>query len=243
MLYVTGDCHGEYERFGSRKFSAGPGDGVLVCGDFGVRPPEDRSQRYWSRWLAEKPFEVLFCAGNHEYFPCLNSLPGEDWMGGKIHRLAPNVIHLMDGEVFAYQGKTIFVMGGAQSHDVEDGLLDPNAPDYRARKRDLDRRHGRYRTIGVDWWPEELPDPALYDRARANLDRVGWKVDLVITHCAPTGVQRQMPDLTHPGNHLTDFLQQVWERLDFGAWYCGHYHRETVLSGVTILYESICPIP
>ena len=241
MLYVTGDCHGEYERFSSRKFPGGPEDMVLVCGDFGVRPEEDRSQRYWSRWLGEKPFTLLFCTGNHEYFPRLNALPMEGWMGGRIHRLAPNVIHLMDGEVFHIQGRTIFVMGGAQSHDVEDGLLDPAAPDYSARKREMYRRRGRYRTVGVDWWPEELPDPALYDWTRANLERAGWKVDVVVTHCAPRGVQEKLAE-GYPVNHLTDFLEEVRQRLDFGAWYCGHYHREGQADGVTCLYGSILPV-
>ena len=238
MLYVTGDCHGEYGRFSSRKFHGGAEDMVLVCGDFGIRPEEDRTQRYWSRWLEEKPFTLLFCTGNHEYFPRLNDLPVEEWMGGRIHRLAPNLIHLMDGEVFRIQGKRIFVMGGAQSHDMEDGLLDPAAPDYSAQKRALDRRKGRYRTVGVDWWPEELPDPALYDRARANLDRVGWKVDMVITHCAPDSVQETLTG-NYPANHLTHFLEEVRQRLEFGAWCCGHYHREMRVKDITLLYERI----
>ena len=35
MIYVTGDTHGEFERLGSKHFPGGPGDYLIICGDFG----------------------------------------------------------------------------------------------------------------------------------------------------------------------------------------------------------------
>ena len=35
MICVTGDTHGEFERFGSKHFSGGLGDYLIICGDFG----------------------------------------------------------------------------------------------------------------------------------------------------------------------------------------------------------------
>ena len=37
MIYVTGDTHGEFERLGSKHFPGGPGDYLIVCGDFAGR--------------------------------------------------------------------------------------------------------------------------------------------------------------------------------------------------------------
>lgn len=35
MICVTGDTHGEFERLGSKHFPGGPGDYLIICGDFG----------------------------------------------------------------------------------------------------------------------------------------------------------------------------------------------------------------
>ena len=65
----------------------------------------------------ELPFSVLFVDGNHENFDLLNSYPVEIWKGGKVHRVKPNITHLMRGQVFEIEGKTIFTFGGATSID------------------------------------------------------------------------------------------------------------------------------
>ena len=60
----------------------------------------------------------------------MSKYPTEEWNGGKIQRIRPHVIHLMRGQVFDLQGYSFFTMGGARSHDIEDGILNPKAPDY-----------------------------------------------------------------------------------------------------------------
>ena len=42
-----------------------------------------------------------------------------------------------------------------------------------------------FRVKGVSWWPEELPSAEEYSEALANLERAGWAVDCILTHCAP----------------------------------------------------------
>ena len=46
-----------------------------------------------------------------------------------------------------------------------------------------------YRVNHLSWWEEELPSEEEYQTARANLDRAGWEVDYIITHCCPTSIQ------------------------------------------------------
>ena len=68
--------------------------------------------------------------GNHENFDRFNEFPVHHWHGGKIHYIRPHVIHLMRGQVFEIGGITFFTMGGASSHDIQDGILDPASPDF-----------------------------------------------------------------------------------------------------------------
>ena len=46
-------------------------------------------------------------------------------------RIGRNVYHLLRGYVFDFCGKKFFSFGGASSHDVDDGILDPE--DYESR--------------------------------------------------------------------------------------------------------------
>lgn len=66
-----------------------------------------------------------------------------------MHWVRPNILHLMRGQVFELQGYTFFTLGGAKSHDMEDGILDPKAPEFETQLmmlRLLGRR--RYRVLG-----------------------------------------------------------------------------------------------
>ena len=60
----------------------------------------------------------------------LNAFPVYEWQGGKIHRVRPHVLHLMREQVFEINGTSFFTMGGAASHDIQDGILDPASPDF-----------------------------------------------------------------------------------------------------------------
>ena len=49
-----------------------------------------------------------------------------------------------------------------------------------------------YRVNYLSWWKEELPSEDEYQTARANLEKAGWEVDYIITHCCPTSVQDEL---------------------------------------------------
>ena len=155
----------------------------------------------------------------------------EDWHGGKVQRVCPNILHLMQGQLYDIEGRTFFSIGGATSHDVED---------FRTRYLHLlleGRR--RFRIIGKSWWPEELPSDGEYAAALDTLERAGWKADYVLTHCAPTSIARQMNRHYQP-DALTDFLEIVEQRLEFVCWLLRHYHANRAIDKKHILlYEDI----
>lgn len=106
-IYLTGDIHGmtdDPDRFEAWSFPEGEelteDDYVIILGDFGMPfagYPDDELRK-----LAAKPWTTLFIDGNHECYPFLRELDGEDWHGGRVQRYSdhPSIIHLMRGEVY-----------------------------------------------------------------------------------------------------------------------------------------------
>lgn len=229
MIYITGDTHG---RIDIRKLSSAGlaragveptgEDYLIVCGDFGLvfhwqgQTPEER---YWLDWLGRKPFaKVLFVDGNHENFDRLSSFPVEEWNGGLVHRVTDSVFHLMRGCVFEVDGRRFLTMGGARS---------------------VDRA---WRKEGKTWWPQEMPGEDDLRRAERSLDSCGRKVDFVVTHCAPTTIQRRIDGSFEP-DVLTDYLDRVRREVDFERWFFGHYHVDVDFpGGFTALYDRILPL-
>lgn len=208
MIYITGDTHIpidikklNIEKFPEQKQLTDK-DHLIICGDFGGVWNYSQEEIYWLKWLNNKPFRTLFVDGNHENFNMLNNYPVENYCGGKVHRIMSRVDHLMRGQVFTIDGKKIFTMGGASSHDKE------------------------WRTIGKSWWAEELPSSEEYKEAEKNLDKADWKVDLVITHCAPQRVQNELFKWVNESDALTMFLDGVMSKLEYKHWYFGHYHTD-----------------
>lgn len=228
MIYLTGDTHGAIEigklsraNLAVERVEPGEGDFVIILGDFGlVFAPDGQSaeERWWLKWLDEKPWTTLFIDGNHENFARLNALPEEGWRGGRVHRVSESVLHLMRGQIFEIDGRSFFTMGGATSHDRQ------------------------FRKEGRSWWPEELPSEEELARADAALDGCGRRVDYVLTHCAPTLVQGRINPTFLP-DRLTEYLQHVRDTTAFHRWYFGHYHIDREYDdGFIALYNCVVPI-
>jgi len=162
------------------------------------------------------------------------------WDGGKVQRIRPSVIHLMRGQVYEIEGKTFFTMGGASSHDIQDGILEPDDPLFKKKCRELDARGAMYRVNHLSWWKEELPSEEEYQTARASLDRAGWEVDCIITHCCSTSVQDELSGRFYQADALTDFLEEVTQRCKFKYHFFGHYHMDRIIQKkYVLLYEQI----
>ena len=192
-IYITGDLHGDLRRFQPEIFyeqeSHTKEDIVLVAGDFGCVWHGDERDDEDLDWLEARPFTTAFVTGNHENFDVLQKYPLEKWRGRSIRRIRPSVILLERGQIFTLGGKRFFTMGGASSHDIQDGILEPDAPLLKRKCRELDAKGAMYRINHLSWWKEELPSEKEYQTARASLDRAGWEVDYIITHCCPSSVQ------------------------------------------------------
>ena len=154
MLYITGDTHGCIRKWKEQIHPVLKAeDTIIVAGDFGVggwKDEEDASvtEEQFYDWISKQPYSVLFVDGNHENFDKLYAYPVEMWMGGNVHKLRPNLIHLMRGEVYEIDGKKIFTFGGGYSIDKA------------------------WRVEGRSWWPQEMPSEKEYENADAIWRRI-----------------------------------------------------------------------
>lgn len=250
MIYITGDCHQNFERFSTRIFpeqkEMTKEDYVIICGDFGGvwnKEKENKEEKHLCDWLEAKPFTTLFVDGNHENFDRLYAYPVEEWHGGRIHRIRPSVIHMMRGQVFEIDGKSIFTFGGANSHDIDGGILEPEDPDFRKKKRKLDQGWLPYRINHVSWWQQELPSKEEMEEGRKNLAAHGNTVDFIVTHCCASSTQALLGGSMYLPDAATDYLEEIRQNTKFKKWFFGHYHdNRNVNAQELLLYEQIIRI-
>lgn len=224
MIYITGDTHGNHDfgkliRFADAHPELTKQDFLIIAGDFGaVWSPGTFESRL--RTYQALPFTVLFVDGNHENFDMLNSYPEVMWNGGKVHFIKPDIIHLMRGQVFKIEGKTIFTFGGGTS--IDKGM----------------------RIEGISWWPQELPTYEELDEGFANLKRYGNKVDYIITHsCGQRALMYPQfriaagNKIACPESHILSNFEDI---VDFKHWYFGHFHIDARLSDkYTVLMHEV----
>lgn len=224
MVYVTGDIHGGVDihklttdHFPIQK-ELTKEDYVVICGDFGLVWDESATEHYWRKWLSGKNFTTLFIDGNHENFPLLRSYPTKEMFGGVVREIVPSVYHLERGQVLCIDDRAFFVMGGARSHDKE------------------------WRVDGVSWWEEEIPSLEEMERGNEALERSGWKVDCVLSHCAPRGVQMLLSPY-YESDPIVSYLEFVRQKIEFKRWLFGHYHIDRQINEQFVaLYNNIVRI-
>ena len=218
-----GDTHGEMEmgKMAHHNFKEGTSftkdDMAVVLGDFGLFWSGSDTEKYWLKWLQEKKYNIVVVPGNHENYEMIFSLPVVPFMGGEAYQGGKNIFVLKRGGVFNFGGKIYFAMGGALS---------------------VDRGSRRNR---ISWWEEETPSKAEWDYAFENLEKVGWKVDYVISHDIHEAGRRVLYGEDSFKKCPVSFgLEAIREKLDYKTWYCGHHHvdRYLVETRTQILYNT-----
>lgn len=226
MIFITGDTHGEFSRVGllSSRMETTKDDVLIILGDAGINfsgPGRDRKKK---EYLAELPITVFALQGNHDMRPeRVGTYREVLWHGGTVFTedRYPNILFAKDGEIYDIGGKKTVVIGGAYSVDKFFRL-----------------RHG------WPWFEDEQPSEEIRARAETRLAQEGWKVDMVLTHTCPR--KYEPVEVFAPGmdqskvdKSTEDWLDTVEERLDYGEWYCGHFHIEKDVGRLRFLYKDI----
>ena len=252
MIYITGDTHGSFER----RFNTGvfpeqkdmtKDDYIIICGDFGGiwdRDGESESEKYWLDWFNDRTYTLLFIDGNHENFDRIASYPEKEWHEGRVHEIRPSVYHLMRGQVYEIDGKLIFTFGGAASHDISGGLLDLEDPDFREKKKYLDREYEPYRIKKLTWWEQEMPSEEEMKEGIENLRKHNNEVDYIVTHCCSTSTQNALGRKgIYSPDRATEYLERIKNTVKYKKWFFGHYHDNVNVNDKEILlYEQIIRI-
>lgn len=206
MIYITGDMHGDLERFKQKALKPlQRGDSLIVCGDFGFIWDGSQRENKILHKIGKFKFNVLFLEGTHDNISQISQYPTEMWNGGLVRRISGNLLKLERGSIYTIEGKTIFAFGGGESLDMDERLRDSM------------------------WWPEELPDENELEQARNNLDASGNVVDYMITHECGTKVKRFIDMETDHINPMTAFFDSIAEDVLYKGWYFGCYHLDKII--------------
>ena len=226
MFYITGDTHGDFsriERF-CNAMNPPPSDTLIILGDAGINFYGGLRDAYRKERLAQLPITLFSIHGNHEMRPgTIASYHTTEWYGGQVYVEDdfPNLLFAKDGEIFDLEGNKAIILGGAYSVDKY----------YRLSK-------------GMNWFSDEQPSDEIKQYVKEKLDACGWKMDLVLSHTCPqkyvpieafmSGLDQKLVD------HSTEeWLDQIENKLDYNAWYCGHWHIDKRIDKMHFLMHSV----
>lgn len=220
MIYITGDMHGDTERLGKTELSMlERNDTLIVCGDFGFVWNGSTKENQFLNRLEKRKYRICFVDGKNENFDELNKYPVVMWNSGRVHKIRDNVFHLMRGQIYTIENKKIFTMGGGE--DPESDVSDFD--DFTERK--------------------EIPSTQEMLLGVSNLERVGYKVDYIITHEPPAKI-RDFLLLSNNKNlrvtALGAYLDELSQQTEYKKWYFGNMHVDKFISeAYTALFKNI----
>ena len=225
-IYVTGDPHGDFRQIADfcSAMETKSKDIMIVLGDAGLNYFGDTRDADRKEFISRTRITYLMVHGNHEMRPAtLENYKLIEWNGGMVYQEEgfPNLLFAKDGEIYRLGGKNVMAIGGAYSVDKE----------YRMR-------------MGYRWFADEQPSGEIKEYVEQQLDRAGWKVDVVLSHTCPRKyepVEHFLPgiDQSKVDKSTENWLDAIEDRLDYKEWYCGHWHINKQVDKLTFLFHDI----
>ncbi len=163
MVYLTGDTHGDLDRF-DKTSRAGPGkrDIVVVLGDFGFVWDGSKEEQKKLDWLRKRPYTCCFWMAATRTMTCWHSTRPRSWFGGGAGAWAATCTMSAGAACWSWKARTYLCFGGAESQDNEE--REPGVELVAAGD-----------ALGRGIRPRET-----------TLEENGWQVDYVLTHDAPS---------------------------------------------------------
>lgn len=202
MIFLTGDVHGDKDRFSIvKKARITKKDVLIICGDFGFVWDGGYAEHKILKWIGKRKYQILFVDGCNENHALLNDYPEVDIYGGRALKISGNLYMLKRGEIYEIQGEKVFAFGGGDN-DLSQGEI----------------LHGL-----------NLPTPQEMQNASDNLSRHGDSVDLVVTHDVPIRLKSVLNLNDNEVSNLHTFLEDVCTTVDFKMWFFGKYHSNKII--------------
>ncbi len=226
VMLITGDTHRRFERLISfiTKFGTVDGDMVIILGDACINYYGDYRDDELKARLNALPIRLLCIHGNHEIRPETTGLYSKrEWHGGTVYveDRYPNIMFAADGGIFDICGYNTLVIGGAYSADKH----------YRLSR-------------GWQWFSDEQPSEETKAYVEKQLDKLDWKVDVVLSHTVPFKYRPTEMFIRDLDQSTVDSSTEKWlgtieERLSYKRWYAGHFHCDKEIDNIRILYRKI----
>lgn len=224
-FYITGDCHGDFRRIEifCQENETTKEDVMIILGDAGINYYLNHKDYELKKQLSDMNI-TLFCVhGNHEARPWETGTYEEvEWNGGLVYveEEFSNILFAKDGEIYNFNGRKVIVIGGAYS---------------------VDKFYRIYH--GLQWFDTEQPNGTIKKYVEAQLERVNWEVDIVLSHTVPIDAEPVWAfipglDQSRVDKTTEHWLQEIHDKLEFSEWYAGHYHVESEENGIRIMYEE-----
>lgn len=234
-FYITGDCHGVFERF--KDSSLNKSDiAVIILGDAGINYTlDERDDRVKDYITSIAPNITFYCVrGNHDARP--QSVKGmkliyDPEVRGKVYvqKKWPNIRYFKDFGIYYipknYGGfYRIAVVGGAYS---------------------VDKWYRLTNNRGV-WFADEQLSEKEFDECYKLL--ADGRYDFVLTHTCPTPFMPQ--DLFLQGldsslvdNSTENFLYKLSNDIKWKIWLFGHFHADRIeFPHVQLFYYNVTDI-
>ena len=222
MVYFTGDIHGyakEILRFGD-KYNLTLDDVLVILGDVGANYYGERIDCHTKNILAKAGMTILCIHGNHEIRPSnIPSYKLKTWNGGEVwyEERHPHLLFAKDGEIYTIGKYRYIAIGGAYSVD----------------------KHSREEN--KNWWADEQPSDEIKERVESQLSNN--EIDVVLSHTCPfkyIPTECFLPSIRQSSvDQSTErWLDTIEERINYKAWFCGHWHTDKRIDKMHFLFEG-----
>lgn len=208
-IIVAGDLHGDWGHMNDLINKKNP-DVILQCGDFGYWPKLEVSKPVL--YGNQKPWKLQGIKCKETQVLWCDGNHEDHWSLKENDPNYDNVIYCPRGAVRTLlDGRTVLFIGGADSIDKDQ------------------------RTLGIDWFPEEVISYKDYLEAI----KYQGKVDIVISHTCPR--EFNMDSQTY--QKITDpsraALSAILTHFRPDLWYFGHWHENKVGQYNNTRWESL----
>lgn len=230
MIYLTGDTHGDFRHVAAfcDIQNTSTNDVLIILGDAGLNYHKPALAAKAKAQVAELPITLLCIHGNHEARPqTISSYHEAVWRGGAVlvENDYPNILFAIDGEVYDFDGTQAIAIGGAYSVDKE----------YRLRH-------------GLNWFADEQPSDEIKRRVEQRLEQMDHRVNIVLSHTCPFRYEPREVFLAMIDQSTVDASTEQWldgieSKLDYDAWFCGHWHTDKNIDKIHFLFSSFCMLP
>ena len=228
MIYITGDTHRYFDRVEDicSTVDSTTDDVIIILGDAGINYYGDyagASDWELKRELSELPITLFCIHGNHEMRPeSIDTYETIEWNGGLVYSEEefPNLLFAKDGEIYDINGRRAVVIGGANSIDKF------------------------MRIRGQDWWPDEQPSDEIKNYVENQLEKIGWEVDIVLSHTCPykylpRHVFLPFVDEEAVDNSTEEWLDLIEDKLKYDIWFCGHFHTDESFGRICFMWNDV----